>query len=252
MFTMPTFSSNYHSLQASLQKKFKGNNLISANYTWSKALSNLHFPAEYSVPQVTSDVHQDYGPTRYNRGQEFNHQLRLRHCPGLANQQGLAGHVLGGWELSGIIQVESGAHLTAGNHLLERSRRRRTAGQCASRSGCRTPTSGAPHNATEWFNTAAFQDVPCDPSQYSRASIGPGNARIGSILGPGLQSGISRCSRTSSSLRGWACSSARKPSTFSIIRTFSGVDTTVGSSTYGTITSAHDNRIMQLGLKLNF
>ena len=49
---MPTFSSNYHSLQTSLQKRFKGNNLISANYTWSKALSNLHFPAEYSVPQV--------------------------------------------------------------------------------------------------------------------------------------------------------------------------------------------------------
>jgi hypothetical protein len=33
---------------------------------------------------------------------------------------------------------------------------------------------------------------------------------------------------------------------------YSGVDTTVGSSTYGNITSAHDNRILQLGLKLNF
>ena len=33
---------------------------------------------------------------------------------------------------------------------------------------------------------------------------------------------------------------------------FSSVDTTLGSDTFGQITNAHDPRILQLGLKLNF
>jgi hypothetical protein len=246
----PAFSSNYHSLQASLQKKFKGNSLISANYTWSKALSNLHFPAEYSVPQVTTNVQQDYGPTRYNRGQEFNIDF-VYDIPWLASQEGFVGHVLGGWDLSGIIEAESGANLTAGT----------TSSNDPGGVGLQTnalpdqianPNHGAPHNATEWFNTAAFQDVPCDPTNGIPCQFRPGNARIGSILGPGMQKwdlslfkNMKFTERLSMQFRAEA---------FNIFNhtNYSGVDTTVGSSTYGNITSAHDNRILQLGLKLNF
>jgi len=33
---------------------------------------------------------------------------------------------------------------------------------------------------------------------------------------------------------------------------FQGIDTTISDSTYGQVTSTHEPRIMQLGLKLNF
>ena len=247
---MPTFSSNYHSLQTSLQKRFKGNNLISANYTWSKALSNLHFPAEYSVPQVTSDVQQDYGPTRYSRTHEFNLNF-VYELPFFANQQGLAGHALGGWELSGIIQIESGAYLTP---LTTSSNDPGGVGlqDNALPDQVGNPNSGAPHTASQWFNTAAFADVPCDPANSIPCQYRPGNARVASILGPGMQrwdlslfKNIKFTERVGMQFRAEA---------FNIFNhtNFSGVDTTVGSSTYGTITGAHENRIMQLGLKLNF
>jgi hypothetical protein len=245
----PGFNSNYHSLQTSLQKRFKGNNLISANYTWSKSLSNLHFPAEYSVPQVSSDLRQDYGPTRYDRGQVFNVNF-VYDIPGFSGQQGLVGHVLGGWELSGIVQVESGPHLTAGTASSNDPGGVGLQGN-ALPDQVANPNSGAPHTAAEWFNTAAFQDVPCDPSG-TPCIYRPGNARIGSILGPGVQrwdlslfKNIKFTERIGMQFRAEA---------FNIFNhtNFSGVDTTVGSSTYGTITSAHDPRIMQLGLKLNF
>ena len=237
----PIFSSNYHSLQISLQKRFKGNSQFGANYTWSKSMSNLHFPAEYSSPQVTSNLNQDYAPTRYDRGQIFNFNF-VYVLPWLKTEKGFAGHVLGGWEISGIVQVESGPHLSPstvssadpggvglqGNVLPD---------QVAN------PNSGAPHRASQWFNTAAFQD----PSGYL-----PGNARLGSILGPGLQKWDLSLFKTFKFTEKLGLQFRAEAFNVFNHTNFSGVDTTLGSSTYGTITSAHDPRILQLGLKLNF
>jgi hypothetical protein len=256
----PTFKSNYHSLQMSLQKHFKGNNLIAANYTWSKSLSNLHFPAEYSVPQVTANIGQDYSQTRFSRDHVFNLNF-VYALPWLSAQQGLAGHVLGGWEFSGIVQIESGGWVNPGTTNttdpsgvgIQFGSGAQT-GSAALPNQVGYPNSGAPHTATQWFNTAAFADVPsCDPTQAAPVcNYTYGNAKLGSILGPGMQTwdlslfkNIKFTERLEMQFRAEA---------FNVFNhtNYSGIDTIVGDSNYGAVVAAHDPRIMQLGLKLNF
>ncbi len=245
----PTFSSSYNSLQSSLQKHFKGNNLLAVNYTWSKALSNLHFPQEYSVPQVTGDIQQDYGPTRFSRNQVFNANF-VYEIPWLASEQGLIGHILGGWEASGIIQVESGAWLNPGTTSTADPGGVGIQFNSGPLNGTENlpdqvanPNAGAPHTAQQWFNTAAF----VNPTGYA-----PGNARMGTILGPGIQEwdlslfkNIKFTERLNMQFR------AEAFNVFNHVN-LGNPDTNLGDQNYGVITNAHDPRIMQLGLKLNF
>ena len=246
---LPIFKSNYHSLQANLQKKLKGDGLISLNYTWSKFLSNLHFPTDLTVPQVTSDLRQDYGPTTADRRHEFIANF-VYMLPWFATSSRFWGHTLRGWELSGIAQFESGGYLSAGTADPEDPGGVGLQGN-AMPDQVGDANRGAPHSAAQWFNTAAFRDVPCDPSG-SPCAFRPGNARAGSILGPGVErwdlalfkNYIFR-ERAKLQFRAEA---------FNVLNhtNYAGVDTTLGSETFGQISSAHDNRILQFGLKLNF
>ena len=257
---LPIFSSNYHSLQTSLQKQFKGNSLIGINYTWSKTLSNLHLPSEYSVPQVTSYLQQDYGPTRFSRDHVFNANF-VYSLPWLLQQQGMVGHVLGGWEISGIVQVESGGWINPGTASTNdpagvgiQFGNTPSSGSAALPVQVGDPNQGAPHNLTQWFNTAAFQDVPsCDPTVAAPKCVYTyGNSRLSSILGPGIQTwdlslfkNIKFTERVGMQFRAEAFNvfNHTNPGT---------IDTTLGDPNYGMVTGFHDPRIMQLGLKLNF
>ncbi len=252
----PTFKSNYNSLQSSLQKHFKGSNLISVNYTWSKTLSNLHFPSEYSVPQVTSDIGQDYSPTRFSRTHVFNANF-VYELPFLARQQGLTGHLLGGWEVSGIVQVESGGYINPGTvstidpgGVAVQFGNSPQTGSAALPDQVGNPNQGAPHTVAEWFNTSAFQD-PCNPTA-GYCNTRPGNARLGSILGPGLQTWDLSLFKNIQFTERW--NMQFRAEAFNVFNhtNYSAVDTLVGDPLYGQITNAHDPRIMQLGLKLNF
>ncbi|MGH9407562.1 MAG: hypothetical protein ACRD3D_17210, partial [Terriglobia bacterium] len=69
-------------------------------YTWSKTLTDS--PTDRSnAPYDTYDWALDYGPASFSRPQVFvfNYVYDL---PFYHSQQGLLGHVAGGWEISGI------------------------------------------------------------------------------------------------------------------------------------------------------
>lgn len=100
------FNSNYNSLQVSLNRRVSRGLTLGAAYTWSKTLTNN--PSDRSdAPYNTYNFAQDYGPASFARNQVFiaNYVYSL---PFYRSQQGLAGHVLGGWEVSGITTFESG------------------------------------------------------------------------------------------------------------------------------------------------
>ncbi len=103
---LPEYSSNYNSLQLSLQHRSPSGLTLGVAYTWGRALtteSNDRGTATYD----TYNVNADYGPAQFNQPQTFvaNYVYDL---PFYKNQAGLVGHVLGGWELSGITQFDSG------------------------------------------------------------------------------------------------------------------------------------------------
>jgi Carboxypeptidase regulatory-like domain/TonB dependent receptor/TonB-dependent Receptor Plug Domain len=248
------FSSNYHSLQASMQKRFAGGAQVSVNYTWSHALTNAG--NDFSTPQDIRNLRANYGPADFDRRHIFNVNF-VYQLPWMKAQQGFAGHALGGWELSGIISYESGLFLTAtgtpsnidpaGLGLLDPNANTNnlTGAPPARPDQIANPNSNAPHTADQWFNLAAFTDPPAD-------GIRPGNAPIGSIRGPGIErwdlslfKNFKTTERTNLQFR-WEV--------FNVFNhtNFQGIDTDTTSSTFGQVTSTHEPRIMQLGLKFNF
>jgi len=246
LFT-PAFTSNYNSLQAQFQKHLTGNSMIVVNYTWSKNLTTAS--NDYRAPQYSYDLKADYGPADIDRRHVFTASY-IYTLPFYKNQQGFAGHLLGGWELAGIAYLNTGLHYTASASCF--SQDKGGLGLCsATFSGARPdlvgdPQSGAPHTISEWFNTSAFAFVPS-------SEVRPGDEPRGTIVGPptarwdaDLYKNTRLSERFSLQFRAEAFNVLNHTNFNSFL------STRLGSSLFGKIGSARDPRIMQLGLKLNF
>ncbi|HXF12389.1 MAG TPA: carboxypeptidase regulatory-like domain-containing protein [Terriglobales bacterium] len=244
----PIFGSNYHSLQAQLQKRLGGSSLIVVNYTYSHA--NTDAQSDFRTPQNTYDIPAEYGSAQFDRRHIFTASY-IYDLPFFRSQQGFAGHVLGGWELSGIGYLWSGLPLTATNSSPSRDPAGLGLLDAFSFAGRRPDqvgdaNVGAPHTVNQWFNTAAFLKA------YPAGQLTPGNARRGSIIGPGQE-------RWDASLFKNTKLSERfglqfRAEAFNVLNhtNFDSISTSRSSSLFGRVLTARDNRVMQLGLKLNF
>ena len=100
------YTSNYNSLQVALNSRDFHGLTYGISYTWGKTLTNLsNDRGQESYDSY--DLHQDYGASELNQPQTFiaNYVYDL---PFYKDQHGLAGHMLGGWEVSGITEFLSG------------------------------------------------------------------------------------------------------------------------------------------------
>jgi len=240
------FDSNYNSLQVSVQKRFSQGSLVEANYTWSHCLTDNQTDRS-TAPQNSYNLAAEYGPCQLDRRHIFTMDY-VYALPWLRDQRGVLGHVVGGWELTGIVTAETGLPITVftasnvdpgGLGYLGPS----AASGRPDRVG--DPNSNAPHQVTQWFNTAAFADVPAGANR-------PGNAPRGAVIGPGLVSwdfGAFKNIRVTERV-----GLQFRAELFNVLNhtNFLGVGATLGTSTFGRILSAHDPRIAQLALKLNW
>jgi hypothetical protein len=261
LFFIDAFTSNYHSLQTQLQKRFSGNSLVNVSYTWSHGLTTD--PADRStggaaLPQVTGDFRGNYGPTIADRRHVLTANF-VWDLPWQRGQRGFVGHVLGGWEVSGVQTFQTGLPLTA---VLGNGTCFGTGVSCydptgsgcllgASPLGCRPnqigdPNSGAPHTIASWFNTAAF----AAPSATQTTET---TERPGAIRGPGfwrtdlsLFKNIKLTERFTGQFR-WETFN-----TFNHTNPVCCGSTSFVSTLYNQVTTTRDPRIMQLGMKLNF
>jgi hypothetical protein len=261
LFFIDSFTSNYNSLQTQLQKRFSGNSLVNISYTWSHGLTTD--PADRStggaaLPQVTGDFRGNYGPTVADRRHVVTANF-VYDLPFYRTQQGFVGHVLGGWEVSGVQTFQTGLPLTA---VLGNGTCFGTGANCndptgsgcllnASPLGCRpnqvgNPNASAPNTRTSWFNTAAFAAPAA--SQTTETTERPG-----AIRGPGfwrtdlsLFKNIKFTERLTGQFR-WETFN-----TFNHANPICCASTNLISSLYAKVTSTRDPRIMQLGMKLNF
>lgn len=246
------YTSNYNSVQASLQKRFGSGSIVALNYTYSHALTTAG--NDTSSPQDNLNIRAEYGPADFDRRHIFTGSY-VYQLPWRQDQKGFAGHLLGGWEISGIVTFNSGLPLTAlgslsgvdsaGLGLLDPNVQVDNNFFASSQrpDQISNPNRGAPHKAGQWFNTTAFADP----------AIGSvGNAARGTIKGPGIE-------RWDMSL--FKTVKIREKSNFQLRiegfnilnhTNFQNIDTSVASSTFGQVTSTHEPRIIQLGAKLNF
>jgi Carboxypeptidase regulatory-like domain/TonB-dependent Receptor Plug Domain len=98
-------SSKYNSLQVSWNRRFTAGSLLGVSYTWSKSLDNS---SNYrDIMPDTYYTNNLWGPSEY----DTKHILVVNYLydlPFFKSQATLTGKLLGGWELSGSSQFQTG------------------------------------------------------------------------------------------------------------------------------------------------
>ena len=252
---IPAFDSNYHSLQVSANRRVARGLNFGVAYTWSRTLTDSSTDRS-TAPYDTYNLRLDYGPASFSRNHIFvaNYVYDL---PFYQNQEGFAGHLLGGWEFSGITVFESGNPLTITQSFdpFNSNRQGVIAGQTfpdgigidpsvvSPRPDVVTGQSlTGPQTAEQWFNTAAWV--------VAKGHFGTSGRGI--VLGPGFNNwDLAAIKNTKISER---VSTQFRAEFFNAFNhtSFLGVSTSRNSSLFGQITSTHDPRIVQLGVKLYF
>lgn len=226
-------NSNYNSLQSMLQRRFANGFAVQAVYTFSKTLGETQ-TARNMVVQDPLNWRADYGPTNFDRTHVFSANY-IWDIPFLRGSRSLLGEVFGNWELAGFITAQSGLAMSPG---LSTS----TAG-LATRPNATGQSAGGPETRQEWFNTGAFLAPPFGFF---------GNAGVGTIRGPGFWDWDSSLSRIFPVHESWRLKLSGEFFNTLNHTNWSSVSTSVGSGTYGQVTSARDPREIQLSLRLDF
>lgn len=257
---IPIFTGNYNSLQASLNHR--GRDLTAGiSYTWSKNLTDMPYDRGLAS-SYTYDPKMDYGNSQLNEPQIFVSNFVYKE-PFHGDQRGFVGHVLGGWQLSGILTFESGTSFNTG--------------QYQDPFGCMTDSTTAngcaagtyPGGLGIWDDGPNYDILPrpdqtgrvrlvkrglnwFDPSPFTTAVGHFGNSGVGNILGPGLERvdlGLMKNFRFSESV-----DLQLRAESFNVFNhtSFAGVDNGLEDGTFGQVTSTHEPRIMQFSGKFYF
>lgn len=244
------FNSNYNGLQISLQKRFAKAGQVNLAYTWSKSLTD-NGSDRSNAPQNTYSWKADYGLSPLDRRNVLTISY-VYPLPFFENSKNaLAGQVLGGWELSGIITYNSGLPLTVTSSLGNDPGGLGSVNNGPSAAGGRPDAIGDPYSGSgigtidKWFNTAAFAEVPVGQNR-------PGNAGRGILTAPGI-------ARWDASIfkqfkLGELIKLQIRGEGFNILNhaNFNAPTVALGNANFGKILGARDPRNFQLGAKFIF
>jgi hypothetical protein len=243
--TMGQDASNVHyeALEVNFRVENQHGLTLQTAYTWSHNLGVA--PAGGGDFNTLSDPfnrYYDYGPTGLDRRQVLvlNYIYQL---PILRDNKGLAGSLLGGWEFSGITLIQTGnpANVNLGYDNLG------LGGNVTDRANIVSSVS-YPKTVDEWFNPAAFAKP---------APLAFGSAPEGVITLPGRVNfnwSMFKSFRMPLANRAEGARLEFRAEAFNVFNhtQFYGVDTGYGDSSFGKVTSVHDPRVLQLGLKFLF
>jgi len=223
-------TSNYNALQVYASKRM-GAVTATAGYTWSKSLGDSS--GEGDNLEDWQNRHFNYGPTTFDRRHIFTGTF-VWQLPMLRNMNGFVRNSIGGWQLSGVIRLQTGQYYTITGSTSTGTRRADYLGGS---------TSVANPGPALWFNKAVFAAAPI--GRY-------GNSGTGIIEGPGLQSyDISVAKHFALTERLDLKFGADFFNMFNIVN-FSTLNTVATNSNFGTLSAAYPPRNIQLSLKLAF
>jgi Carboxypeptidase regulatory-like domain/TonB-dependent Receptor Plug Domain len=248
------FNSNYNSLQVSLKRRVSQGLTLGVAYTWSKTLTDN--PSDRSDASYdTYNFADDYGPASFSRNQIFIANY-IYNLPFFRSQQGVVGHVLGGWEVSGITTFETGFPTTIYQYFDPFDNVFAPAGTPNTFPGGigidespivaprpdRIGNAPNPGTTAEFINTSNFTDAWGHFGTAGRGILtGPGtnNWDLGAIKN------IKLSERVSAQFR------AEFFNAFNHV-SFNSFDNNVDDSTFGILDGDLTPRIIQLGLKVYF
>jgi hypothetical protein len=239
---VPGASTAYSGLQAHLRQQATHGLYGEISYTYSKAISDS--PAFGTTPQDSYNPGAERSLASYDRRHMFvaNYIYSL---PFFANQRNLMGEALGGWQWTGIVNLQGGTPLTVGLGTPEPG--------LASRPnlvpGARERTIG---KVNQWFDTSVYQSPA--PGFF-------GQVRPYSVRGPGFTDWDTALFKSFPIREGMtflfrvdAFNILNHPSWNNVNSSFAGTDASGQTiqNGIGQVTSAHDPRILQLSAKFEF
>ncbi|HET7840524.1 MAG TPA: carboxypeptidase regulatory-like domain-containing protein, partial [Terriglobia bacterium] len=246
-------NTSYHALQARLEKRYSNGLSFLASYTWSKLIDEAssvfdatlftgpvaNFPVADSFNRkLERDVSSGDIPRDFVFSSTYALPIGGRHrfAP-----RGWAGKFADGWEVAGILSLQSGLPLA----VTQATNFNSFAGFGTQRPDrLSDPALPASMRGTsEWFDTAAFAVAP----QFTL-----GTSSRNPVRGPGYQDlDVSLLKRAS--LRERATLEFRAEC-FNLTNTppLSAPNVVLGTPGFGSITSAGDPRVIQFALKLEF
>jgi hypothetical protein len=270
----PLFTSNYNSLQVTVNHHSSNGLTVGASYTWSKVLTTNStdrygdlggsFPAYPTLN--THDMKADYGPAAFDQPQSliFNYVYVL---PFYKQENGLMGKALGGWELSGITTIGSGTPMTlvqsedpfacTNNPLLPDG-----AGLCPANTvpgrGLGIGNSGYGNLAARLEQIAPVQMIRKPGQWFSQSSYTWagnnqfGNVSTGSMFGPRFQKWDMALAKNTNI--GEYVKFQLRVEAFNVFNhpNFNQVGTNIDSSSFGAVTTDHEPRLLQMGGKITF
>lgn len=240
-------SSNYNSLQLSLNRHFTSGVTLTSSYTYGKALGYSEENGENSSgPDYYVNFRRNYARSDFDRTHMFNQSIVYDLPFGKGQkffQSGPANIILGGWQITGVWTLMSGTPLNFGCNCVALN----TPGNHQS------PELIAPFrrlygvNTNNWFDPTSF----ADPSVlFGKPTFGNVGRYI--LSGPGyfnldaaLFRNIRLTERFNLQLRTDWYSATNTPH-------FSNPDVSPGDSTFARVTGAGGSRAIDLGLKLSF
>jgi hypothetical protein len=243
---LPLDRSNYNSLIAQVERRFRNGFSFLGSYTWSHSLDyggQVSDSLDYG-PQNPYNWTSNYGNSNFDVRQRlatsYIYELPFGRGKNWFNQPGFLRTVLGGWQLSGVVAVQTGLPFTPilsydPTNTGTTARPNIVAG---------APLYPANQGPTDWFNSSAF----VAPAAYIY-----GNAGRNIIRGPGLHNSDIGLQRSAAIRERFTLLFSAQA--FNMFNTpqFGLPANTVGTSTTGVITTvATPERQFQLGLHLAF
>ncbi len=246
-------NSNYNGVEVKLEKRFSSGSTFLVSYAHSKLIDDASsvFDASIGLGSVASFPVAD----SYNRKLErevssgdipnvtaisYTYDLPIGPSHRL-HPTGAAGKFANGWQVAGIVSLESGLPLA----VTQTTNFNAFAGFATQRPNCVAGTAlpASQRSAPAFFNVNAFQTAPAFTLGTCSRNPVRGPAYRDADLALIKHTNIGE--RVSVDIRAEIFNLTNMPP-------LGAPNVTVGSSAFGTITSAGDPRVVQLALKFNF
>jgi len=239
-------NSTYHALQTRFEHRFARGLSFTAAYNWSHMIDDQQ-------DETNGDRCRCQDPRHRGIAEKASSMLDIRHrfvagyvweIPFTSGLRGVTGAVLGGWQLGGIVNIQSGSPFriyqsadSQNNDSVGSARPNLVPGQDPS-----LPSSE--RDPSRWFNTAAFR-----PSVLMY-----GNTPRNPLIGPGLN--VWNLSAQKAFRMPWESHSIQfRAEMFNAFNTpqFANPGGALGDGDFGQVTSTRaDNRQIQFGLRYQF
>lgn len=233
-------SSNYNSLQISLKKRYSSGLNLDFNYTWSRSMGYGSSDVGLETPpQDNNNIRLDYGPTPFDVRQVFVGSVLYDLPFARWTSHPLLRHIVGGWQISGILTAQTGSPLNITQSSNYASSRPDYIG------GSATLPNAA--NTLLYLNGAAFTRVPAPQGN----PLYDGSIGRDAIYSPGLWS--TNMTLAKNIALGEKVKLQLRADTFDTFnhRNPGGIATEITGATFGQVTSM-TFRTVQLGARVMF